>query len=113
MIYSLFHLIPTQDTTKKSTGVVGEELRYLKKAVDAMRSRNYDDMAADRARIEAKEWEEIQKGLEKEAKLAKSRREQDERKAEEARRKARSLKSEQRQHQRKADDTRNRGTLRR
>ena len=106
MIYSLFHLIPTQDTTKKSTGVVGEELRYLKKAVDAMRSRNYDDMVADRARIEAKEWEEIQKGLEKEAKLAKTRREQDERKAEEARRKARSLKSEHRQHQRKAEEAR-------
>lgn len=96
------------ETTKKSTGVVGEELRYLKKAVDAMRSRNNDDLASDRARTEAKEWEQIQKGLETEAKQAKKRREHDERLAEEARQKARSLKSESRQLKKRADEARRR-----
>ena len=104
--YSNFFRFKIQDTTKKTTGVMGEELRFLKKAVDAMRRRNTDDLAADRARNQAKEWEQIQKGLEKEAKLAKQRREHDERIAEEARRKARLLKSEQRQHKQRAEEAR-------
>ncbi len=94
------------DTSKKSTGVTGEELQFLKQAVDAMRRRNNDEIAADQARIEAKEWEKIQKGLEKEAKLAKQRREHDERIADEARRKARSLESEHRKQKKRAEEAR-------
>jgi hypothetical protein len=85
---------------------VGDELRYLKQAVDAMRRRNNDDVRADRARTEANEWEQIQKGLEKEAKRAKERREHDERIAGEARRKANSLKSERRRHEKRAEEAR-------
>mmetsp|Transcript_5877 Transcript_5877/g.14635 ORF Transcript_5877/g.14635 Transcript_5877/m.14635 type:complete len:1341 (+) Transcript_5877:3-4025(+) len=96
------------ETTTDSTVVMGEELQYLKKAVDAMRRRNHDDMAADRARTEAKEWEQIQKGLEKEAKLAKERRDNDERIAKEARQKARALKAERREHERRAEKARRR-----
>ncbi len=94
------------NTAKKSTGVMGEELRFLKKAVDAMRNRNNDELAADQARTEAREWEKIQQGLEKEAKLAKQRRERDERVADEARRKARTLKSEHRKQQKRAEEAR-------
>ena len=94
------------DTAKKPTGVIGEELRFLKEAVDAMRRRNNDELAADQARTEAKEWGKIQQGLEKEAKLAKQRRERDERVADEARRKARTLKSEHRKQQKRAEEAR-------
>ena len=95
-----------QDATNDSNVVMGEELRYLKKAVDAMRRRNNDDLAADRARTEAKEWEQIQTGLEREAKRAKKRRDHDERLAKEARQKARSLKAESREHERRAERAR-------
>jgi hypothetical protein len=106
----LFLSFTSQETINKSTGVMGEELDYLKKAVDAMRRRNNDDLAADRARTEAKEWEQIQGGLEKEAKRARKRREHDEGIAEEAHRKARSLKSESRQHEKLAEEARRRSS---
>ena len=79
-----------------------EELQHLKVAVDALRRRNEDDRAAERARTETKEWGQIQKGLEREAKRARERRESDERIAEEARRKARSLKSERSRYEKSA-----------
>jgi hypothetical protein len=91
-----------------------EELQHLKVAVDALRRRNEDDRAAERARTETKEWGQIQKGLEKEAKRARERRESDERIAEEARRKARSLKSERIRYEKStAEKSRESATLRR
>ena len=104
----LFLSFTSQETSKKSTGVIGEELDYLKKAVDAMRRRTNDDLAADRARTDAREWEQIQRGLEKEAKRARKRREHDEGIAEVARNKARSLKSESRQNEKRAEEARRR-----
>ena len=104
----LFLSFTSQETSKMSTGVIGEELDFLKKAVDAMRRRTNDDLAADRARTEAREWEQIQRGLEKEAKRARTRREHDEGIAEVARNKARSLKSESRQNEKRAEEARRR-----
>lgn len=54
--------------------------------MDTLRRRKNDEIGAQRARTE---WEGIQNGLEKEARLAKERREYEERTAEEARRRAR------------------------
>lgn len=68
----------------------------MKEAVDALRRRNEDENAADEARTEAKEWQKIQQGLEKEAKKAKERREYEERLAEEARRRAQYFEKEER-----------------
>jgi hypothetical protein len=65
----------------------------LKEAVDILRRRNADERAAEIARTETKEWQQIQEGLEQEAKRAKERREQEERMAEEARQRAQYLES--------------------
>jgi len=83
----------------KISRIEEEELQHLKAAVDALRRRNEDERAVEVARTEAKEWERIQKRLEKEAKRARVRREQEERLVEEARRKAYLLKSERRRYE--------------
>lgn len=69
----------------------------MKEAVDALRRRNTDEFAADQARTQAKEWQKIQEGLEKEARKSRERREFEERAAEEARRRAQILEREERQ----------------
>lgn len=62
--------------------------------MNALRRRKRDEQGAEKARTEAKEWEEIQKGLEKEATLAKERRQYEEKVAAEAREKARLFESQ-------------------
>jgi hypothetical protein len=94
----------SQDAVK-TTQIDEEELRYLKEAVEALRRRNNDEFAADQARTQAKEWQKIQEGLEKEARKSKDRREYEERMAEDARRRALSLEREQRRNGRDSDSS--------
>jgi hypothetical protein len=68
-------------------------VQYLQEAVDILRRRNTDERAAEQARFKAKEWQQIQQGLEREAKRAKERRQYEERAAYEAQQRAQSFES--------------------